>query len=62
MNARITSFVFQIGSYFGGNTSIEYRNGKLCYKYSDYRIYFSETEPVATEKILSQEDIQPLAI
>ncbi len=60
MNERITYFLFEIGSYFGGNTSIEYRNGKLCYKYSDYRIYLNGTEPVATEKILKQEDIQPL--
>lgn len=60
MNERITSFIFQTGSYFGSNTSIEYRNGKLCYKYRDYPIYFSEKESIVKEKTLKPEDIQPL--
>ena len=56
----ITSFKFEIGSYFGGHERIEYKEGKVTHTYSDYPFHFQHQPPNVIERIVDEKELEPL--
>ena len=57
---NITSFKFELGSYFGGHVSIEYSKYKVTHKYSDYPFHFDHHPPTVIERVVTEDELKPL--
>jgi len=57
----ITSFKFEIGSYFGGHERIEYKKGKVTNIYSDYPFHYEHQPPNVIERVIDSKELEPLS-
>ena len=57
---KITSFKFEIGSYFGGHERIEYKKGKVIHTYSDFPFHFEHQPPNIIERVIDAKELEPL--